>query len=65
MSKKHPIVNRKRGVGRPSLGDQARTHAIVIKVSSAELAQLTKRVERDDVKLSTWARAQMLAALDA
>lgn len=54
---------RKRGPGRPSLGDGARTNVVAVKFSERELAAIQRAVEEDGGTVAGWIRTNALASL--
>ncbi len=47
---------KKRGPGRPPLGDKARSRIVALKVSEAELHKLRGQAEGAGVSVSEWVR---------
>jgi hypothetical protein len=50
------MIRRKPRVGRPPLGDKARTSVLTLKVSEVERRAWEQRAERVDTTLSEWIR---------
>jgi len=49
-------------LGRPSLGEKARTSVFSFKLSEEEKAEIQRAADRDGLGVTTWARETLLTA---